>query len=436
MQNNRETNSNTRTQHKDTELPHLPSPTTAPPPIPVDNQANYSNLQLFAPPTPIQSYLQPTTRFRHDAILDVKDKAKIDMEDLNIETRPICVIGVKKKTHSLCAFIEPAPEGSLITKLPGFDGQFLSKHYSGYVTIDEHEAKHLFYYFVESERNPSEDPVVLWLGGGPGCSALGAFIYQHGRDSGLKPAINLKELLEFCGENFQVPHPGKECDTRLLKFNSALFGIDIYDILAPCSDVDYESEYRCQDCIDEDGFIVKNGELGRSAIMSVHDHRRNETSSNDSQVATNISSLCNKEMVGFFWLNNDGVRKSIHAAEEHVTGRWQICSRKITYKKDGGGMISYHKRLISLGLRVLIYSGDHDLKVPYIGSEAWTRSLSYKIIDEWRPWISGAQVAGYAQEYDKNLTFLTVKGAGHSAVEDKPRETFDFYKRWISGKRV
>lgn len=39
-------------------------------------------------------------------------------------------------------------------------------------------------------------------------------------------------------------------------------------------------------------------------------------------------------------------------------------------------------------------SGDHDMCVPYTGSQAWTRSLGYKIVDEWRPWTSNGQVAG------------------------------------------
>ena len=33
--------------------------------------------------------------------------------------------------------------------------------------------------------------------------------------------------------------------------------------------------------------------------------------------------------------------------------------------------------------------------VPYTGSEAWTRSMGYDIVDEWRPWTSNGQVAGY-----------------------------------------
>ncbi|KAL7252393.1 hypothetical protein ACSBR1_007057 [Camellia fascicularis] len=75
---------------------------------------------------------------------------------------------------------EAVPANSLITKLPGFNATFLSKHYSGYVSIDGNLAKQLFYYFVESERKPSNDPVVLWLNGEPGCSSFDGFVYEHG----------------------------------------------------------------------------------------------------------------------------------------------------------------------------------------------------------------------------------------------------------------
>ncbi|KAK4794647.1 hypothetical protein SAY86_012641 [Trapa natans] len=73
-----------------------------------------------------------------------------------------------------------APEEALVTHLPGFNGTFPSKHYSGYVTIDPKTEKRLFYYFVLSEGQPSKDPVVLWLNGGPGCSSFDGFVYEHG----------------------------------------------------------------------------------------------------------------------------------------------------------------------------------------------------------------------------------------------------------------
>lgn len=52
-----------------------------------------------------------------------------------------------------------------------------------YVSIDEAHGKKLFYYFVLSERDPSNDPVVLWLNGGPGCSSFDGFVYEHGTNS-------------------------------------------------------------------------------------------------------------------------------------------------------------------------------------------------------------------------------------------------------------
>jgi len=49
-----------------------------------------------------------------------------------------------------------------------------------YVTVGESRSKNLFYYFVESQGDPSVDPVVLWLNGGPGCSSFDGFVYEHG----------------------------------------------------------------------------------------------------------------------------------------------------------------------------------------------------------------------------------------------------------------
>ncbi|GLT70900.1 hypothetical protein SLA2020_429520 [Shorea laevis] len=145
---------------------------------------------------------------------------------------------------------------------------------------------------------------------------------------------------------------------------------------------------------------------------------------------------CTDDEVATSWLNDKAVRKAIHAEQGSVVGSWELCTDKISYYHDAGSMIPYHKNLTSRGYPALIYSGDHDMCVPYTGSEAWTKSLGYKILDEWRPWTSNGQIAGYTQGYDHNLTFLTIKGAGHTVPEYKPKEALDFYSRFLSGKPI
>jgi|Transcript_50370 cathepsin A (carboxypeptidase C) len=54
------------------------------------------------------------------------------------------------------------------------------KQYSGYIPIEGTLNTKYFFWFFESRSNPSTDPVVMWLTGGPGCSSQLALLAENG----------------------------------------------------------------------------------------------------------------------------------------------------------------------------------------------------------------------------------------------------------------
>lgn len=66
-----------------------------------------------------------------------------------------------------------------IAVLPGY-GAPPTAHYSGFVEVDVASSTHLFYYLVESQSNPAEDPLLWWMNGGPGASSLAGLLAENG----------------------------------------------------------------------------------------------------------------------------------------------------------------------------------------------------------------------------------------------------------------
>nr|GMD08134.1 serine carboxypeptidase-like 11 isoform X2 [Ipomoea batatas] len=96
----------------------------------------------------------------------------------------------------------------------------------------------------------------------------------------------------------------------------------------------------------------------------------------------------------------------------------------------------YHANLSTKGYRSLIYNGDRDLFIPSLSAEAWTKSLNYSIIDDWRPWFVNNQIVGYTRTFSNNMTYAKIKGSGHLAPSVTPLQCFAMFKRWISYEKL
>lgn len=95
-------------------------------------------------------------------------------------------------------------------------------------------------------------------------------------------------------------------------------------------------------------------------------------------------------------------------------------------------------------IRILIYNGDADSCVPYIGNEEWIGELEEQgVLTEsspWTPWYTNNKVApaGYLTKYsvpgsDQTFEFQTVRLAGHMVPMYTPEAGFVMFSRFISG---
>lgn len=98
--------------------------------------------------------------------------------------------------------------------------------------------------------------------------------------------------------------------------------------------------------------------------------------------------------------------------------------------------------LIKNGLRIWIYSGDIDANVPTLGTLKWINSLKdaegIPVVEPWREWwVPGLhthedQMGGMVWKL-RDMTFVSVKGAGHMVPSDKPKEAQVLFESFLNG---
>ncbi|CAN0905727.1 Serine carboxypeptidase-like 18 [Linum grandiflorum] len=404
-----------------------------------------------------------------------------------------------------------AASGAVVKSLPGFEGPLPFHLETGYIGVGETEEVQLFYYFVKSERNPEDDPLLLWLTGGPGCSSLTALAFELGpfgfkvveyngslptlllnpnswskvssiifldlpvgagfsyaadepayrssdsiqaaqaaqfirkwlrenaefqsnplyiggdsyagiplpvavelisvgNEMGIEPILNLKSLETSCGGEYQNVKPTNyECANSLASFQESVSGLYMENILYPVCG------------------LASPKPMDRMRFLS----DRYQQQSLLRFDFPKFGCPTYPHLLSYFWADDEAVRKALHIRKDTVK-RWIRCNKRSDYRYDVHSSFSNHVYLSTKGFRSLIYSGDHDLVIPSMGTQAWIRALNYSIMEEWRSWHVDGQVAGYTTTYSNGMTFATVKGAGHIAPEYKAMECTALFKRWIN----
>jgi len=149
---------------------------------------------------------------------------------------------------------------------------------------------------------------------------------------------------------------------------------------------------------------------------------------------------CGQERNSLVWLNLEAVRKAIHVPTKEESGRTFDFSTGLPgYNFTAHSLLDLYNDTLIPNLTIMQYSGDADPCVPYIGTERWIESLHMPVVQPWRPWKSGTEIAGYTTTYlaegnDPNhfFDFVTVRNAGHMVPRYKPASALHMMANFLN----
>ncbi|CAI0464505.1 unnamed protein product [Linum tenue] len=441
-----------------------------------------------------------------------------------------------------------AASESTVKYLPGFHGPLPFDLETGYIGVGEAEELQLFYYFVKSERNPEEDPLLLWLTGGPGCSSfsglayeVGPFRFQQAEYNGTLPTLvynpnswtKVASMIfidspvgtgfSYATTNSSAIQPGdivqvshaQEFLRRWLTKHSEFLSNPLYiagdsysgiTIPAIVQLLSIGNENGVQPMLNLKGYMIGNPITGGGfdsnaripyahgmALISYELYQSLEESCGgeyeridptNSECLNNLKAFdeclsgiqpgnildpvckfasrkpveivarrkimqdkaqpylaidppdfsCSPLLYSYelckYWANDVQVRKALHIREVKIVLAVKKMLGEFTHLDHKPKMIVV---LVLAGDgRGVDQIGDHDIMVPFLGTQTWIRALNYSIVEDWRSWHVQSQVAGYTRTFSNGMTYATVKGGAHTAPENRPKECFAMFRRWIN----
>ncbi|KAM3377152.1 hypothetical protein P3S68_009565 [Capsicum galapagoense] len=140
---------------------------------------------------------------------------------------------------------------------------------------------------------------------------------------------------------------------------------------------------------------------------------------------------CSADYV-FNYLNTAEIQKALNVRD--VPHSWESCRYYIGafWQDSPNTVLPIVQELMQSGIRVWIYSGDIDHILPVTTSRYAIDKIKTPIKTPWYPWFFQGEVGGYAVEY-QNLTFATVRGAGHFVPSYQPGRALTMFSSFING---
>ncbi|KDP31724.1 hypothetical protein JCGZ_14937 [Jatropha curcas] len=386
-----------------------------------------------------------------------------------------------------------AKEKDRIKRLPG-QPQVEFSQYGGYVTVDKLAGRAFYYYFAEAnEYSKKSLPLLLWLNGGPGCSSLayglmqelGPFrVYSDGNTLyknkfSWNNAANVLFLESPAGVGFSYSNRTSDysnCGDKTTAADNYLFLVKWLERFPEYKDRDfyiagesygghyvpqlantilYHNKKANRTIINLKGIAIGNAVINDETDytgIAATDKADNDalfldiyniyaplcfggnlTTHPKRASVTNFDPCSEYYVYGYF--NRADVQEAMHANITKLDHDWDLCSDVIIGWTDSpSSIIPLLQEILGDGLRILVYSGDVDGRVPVTSTQFSLAKLKLPILTEWHPWYLNGEVSGYTEVYRGDLTFATVRGAGHEVPAYQPARALSLIQHFLAGK--
>ncbi|KAI3831327.1 hypothetical protein MKX03_034113 [Papaver bracteatum] len=220
--------------------------------------------------------------------------------------------------------------------------------------------------------------------------------------------------------NFSQSPVSNECDTNLNKYFDVYDLIDMYSLYAPScvNGTSTKRKLRKIEGIAPQAFAKF---VRAFNILVLHSPK---------PFPTCLSSYST------VYFNRPDVQKALHANVTKISYPWTHCRDNITFWNDApASTLPIIKKLVQGGLRIWVYSGDTDGRIPVTSTRLSLNKLGLNINEEWTPWYTHKEVGGWTIIYD-GLTFVTIRGAGHQVPTFKPRQALELISYYLANERL
>ncbi|XP_058763478.1 serine carboxypeptidase-like 45 [Vicia villosa] len=148
--------------------------------------------------------------------------------------------------------------------------------------------------------------------------------------------------------------------------------------------------------------------------------------------------VCTRDATNAY-MDKQETLKALHASLVGIQ-KWSICSKVLYYNpyEQFNPTINLLGTLVRSGVRILVFSGDSDSVIPFMGTRSLIREMAedfgFRTTRDYQAWFQDGQVAGWSQVFEDILTYATILGEGHSDGVSQPKNSLLMLKTFLEGK--